>query len=76
VRAIRQYEFGGPDTLRYEDLPDPTPGADQVRIEVHASGVHLIDATLRAGRQEGPPLPSLPTTPGREVAGVVTSPGP
>jgi NADPH2:quinone reductase len=76
VRAIRQYEFGGPDTLRYEDVPEPTPGADQVRIEVHASGVHLIDATLRAGRQEGPPLPSLPTTPGREVAGVVTSPGP
>jgi len=76
VRAIRQYEFGGPDTLRYEDIPDPTPGAGQVRIEVHASGVHLIDATLRAGRQEGPPLPSLPTTPGREVAGVVTSPGP
>ena len=76
MRAIRQYEFGGPDTLRYEDIPDPTPGAGQVRIEVHASGVHLIDATLRAGRQEGPPLPSLPTTPGREVAGVVTSPGP
>jgi NADPH2:quinone reductase len=76
VKAIRQYEFGGPDTLRYEDVPDPSPGADQVRIEVHASGVHLIDATLRAGGREGPPLPTLPTTPGREVAGVVTSPGP
>jgi NADPH:quinone reductase len=76
MKAIRQYEFGGPDTLRYEDVPDPEPGPDQVRIEVHACGVHLVDATLRAGAQEGPPLPSLPTTPGREVAGVVTSPGP
>jgi NADPH:quinone reductase len=75
VKAIRQYEFGGPDTLRYEDVPDPEPGADQVRIEVHACGVHLIDATLRAGVQKGPPLPTLPTTPGREVAGVVASPG-
>ena len=75
MKAIRQYEFGGPDTLRYEDVPDPEPGADQVRIEVHACGVHLIDATLRAGVQKGPPLPTLPTTPGREVAGVVASPG-
>lgn len=76
MKAIRQYEFGAPDKLRYEDVPDPSPGVDQVRIDVHASGVHLIDATLRAGVQGGPPLPTLPTTPGREVAGVVTSPGP
>jgi NADPH2:quinone reductase len=76
VKAIRQYEFGGPETLRYEDVPDPAPGPDQVLIEVHASGVHLIDATLRAGVEGGPPLPTLPTTPGREVAGVVVSPGP
>jgi NADPH2:quinone reductase len=76
VKAIRQYEFGGPDTLRYEEVPDPSPGPDQVRIDVHACGVHLVDASLRAGVQGGPPLPTLPTTPGREVAGVVTSPGP
>jgi NADPH2:quinone reductase len=76
VKAIRQYEFGGPETLRYEDVPDPVPGPDQVRIEVHACGVHLVDASLRAGVQGGPPLPTLPTTPGREVAGVVTSAGP
>ena len=76
MKAIRQYEFGGPDTLRYEDVPDPEPGPYQARIEVHACGVHLIDASLRAGVQEGPPLPTLPTTPGREVAGVVASPGP
>ena len=76
MKAIRQYEFGGPDTLRYEDVPDPEPGPDQVRIEVHACGVHLVDATLRSGVREGPPRPTLPATPGREVAGVVTSPGP
>jgi len=76
VKAIRQYELGGPDTLRYEDVPDPEPGPDQVRIDVHACGVHLVDATLRAGGQGGPPPPTLPTTPGREVAGVVTTPGP
>jgi NADPH2:quinone reductase len=76
VKAIRQYAFGGPETLRYEDVPDPVPGPDQVLIEVHACGVHLVDASLRAGAEGGPPLPTLPTTPGREVAGVVASPGP
>jgi NADPH2:quinone reductase len=69
VRAIRQYEFGGPSTLRYEEVPDPVPGPDEVLIEVAACGVHLIDASLRAGVQPGPPLPVLPYTPGREVAG-------
>lgn len=76
MKAIRQYEFGGPDTLRYEDGPDPSPGPDEVLIRVAACGVHLIDASLRAGVQPGPPLPTLPCTPGREVAGVVDSPGP
>jgi NADPH2:quinone reductase len=75
VKAIRQREFGGPDTLRYEDVPDPAPGPDHVLIRVRAAGVHLIDATLREGSPVGPPLPTLPTTPGREVAGVVESPG-
>lgn len=69
MRAVRQYEFGGPSTLRYEEVPDPVPGPAEVLIHVEACGVHLIDASLRAGVQPGPPLPSLPCTPGREVAG-------
>lgn len=76
MKAIRQYEFGGPDTLRYEDGPDPVPGPDQVLVQVAACGVHLVDTTLRAGRPGGPPLPALPVTPGREVAGTVSALGP
>lgn len=71
MKAIRQYEFGDADVLRYEDVPDPVPGPDQVRIRVAVAGMHLVDATLRRGLREGPPLPALPATPGREVAGVV-----
>lgn len=71
--AIRQYSFGDPSVLQYEEVPSPVPGPDQVLIEVEACGVHLIDASLRAGDASGPPLPSLPTTPGREVAGVVSA---
>ena len=48
-----------------------------MRIAVAASGVHLIDTTIRSGASGGLlPLPELPTIPGREVAGVVDAVGP
>ncbi|MEW2376539.1 zinc-binding dehydrogenase [Micromonospora sp. NPDC047812] len=72
MRAIRLHEFGPPENLVLDDLPDLTPDPGQVRIAVSASGVHLLDTTLRRGEAGGPlPLPDLPTVPGREVAGVV-----
>ncbi|WP_116046807.1 zinc-binding dehydrogenase [Amycolatopsis palatopharyngis] len=72
MHAIRQYEFGPVETLRHEEMKDPRPEAGQVRIAVAAAGVHLLDTVIRSGRSGGPfPLPELPMTPGREVAGVV-----
>jgi NADPH:quinone reductase len=77
VKAIRQYEFGGPNVLVYEDVEDPQPAAGQVRIAVEASGVHLVDTTIRRGTSFGAlPPPALPMTPGREVAGTVDAIGP
>jgi NADPH2:quinone reductase len=77
VHAIRQYEFGPPENLRYEQLADPQPDAGQVRVAVEAAGVHLVDTLIRRGIAMGPlPLPELPMTPGREVAGVVDATGP
>ena len=52
--AISLHAFGAPENLQYEEVPDPAPGEDQVRIAVQASGVHLIDTTLRSGIQMGP----------------------
>lgn len=72
MHAIRQHALGPPETLAYEDVPDPVPAPDQVRIAVEAAGVHLIDTFIRRGEAGGPyPLPDLPMIPGREVAGVV-----
>ncbi|RIQ18879.1 zinc-binding dehydrogenase [Jiangella rhizosphaerae] len=77
MHAIRLHEFGPAENLRYEQVPDPVPAAGQVRVAVEASGVHLIDTTLRAGQGGGGslPLPALPSIPGREVAGTVDSVG-
>jgi NADPH2:quinone reductase len=77
VKAIRQYEFGPAETLRHEEVADPVPGEGQVLVRVAAAGVHLVDTAIRSGKSGGPfPLPQLPMTPGREVAGTVAAVGP
>ena len=75
MHAIRLHAFGPPDHLVLDELPDLEPGPGQVRIAVEASGVHLLDTTLRRGDAGPIPLPELPTIPGREVAGVVDALG-
>jgi len=76
VKAIRLHAFGPPENLVLDELPDLRPGSGQVRIGVEASGVHLLDTTLRRGDAGPVPLPELPTVPGREVAGMVDVVGP
>lgn len=76
MRAIRLHAFGPADNLVLEHLPDLAPGSGEVRIAVEASGVHLVDTTMRRGDPGPIPAPELPTIPGREVAGVVDDIGP
>src|SRR5688500_12468739 len=77
MHAIRLHEFGPAENLVLEELPDPEPPAGHVRIAVAASGVHVIDTSIRAGTTGGAfPLPDLPTIPGREVAGGIVAAGP
>ncbi|GAA4608419.1 enoyl reductase [Actinoplanes octamycinicus] len=64
-------EYGGPEVLRLAEIPDPEPGAAQVRIRVRAAGVQPIDcATRRGDLATYRPLP-FPIRLGNEVAGVV-----
>ena len=73
MKAIRIGEFGGPEVLKYEDCPDPTPEPGQALIDIQAIGVNFADVYARKGGM-GPP-PALPTTPGFEAAGVVSAVG-
>lgn len=72
VHAIRIHTTGGPEVLRYEELPQPHPAAGQVLVRVAASGVNYIDIYHRSGLY---PLP-LPATLGQEGAGTVEAVGP
>lgn len=77
MHAIRQHRLGGPDVLRFEEVPDLVPADDEVRLAVSASGVHVVDTYLRSGFSSPAHLaPALPMTPGREVAGRIDAVGP
>jgi len=73
MRAIVVREFGGPDVLRLEELPDPKPGASQVVVRVRAAGVNPVDAYVRTGTYAR--KPNLPYTPGSDGAGEVEAVG-
>ncbi|MFF6811168.1 zinc-binding dehydrogenase [Streptomyces sp. NPDC012403] len=76
MHAIRLHAFGPAENLTHEEVEDPRPGPGQVRIAVRAAGVHLLDTALREGlRGPGPAPATLPTVPGREIAGVVDALG-
>jgi len=73
MRAICVREFGGPDVLRLEQLPDPAPGRGEVLVRVRAAGVNPVDAYIRTGTHAY--KPSLPYIPGSDAAGEVESVG-
>jgi NADPH2:quinone reductase len=72
MKAIRVHTPGGPEALKYEDVPDPTPGAGQAVVKLGACGVNYIDVYFRTGQYKAP----LPLTVGHEGAGTVTAVGP
>jgi NADPH:quinone reductase len=73
MKAIRVKEYGGPEMLRLEEVPDLQPGPKQVVVRVHATGVNPVDTYIRAGVYAK--KPPLPYTPGTDGAGVVESVG-
>ncbi len=71
MKAIRIHEDGGPEVLRYEDAPDPEPGADEVLVELRAASLNHLDLWIRAGR---PSVPK-PRILGADGAGVLADSG-
>ena len=73
MKAIVVREFGSPDVMKLEDVPEPVPGPGQVTIRVRAAGVNPVDTYIRAGTYAR--KPNLPYTPGTDVGGVVQAVG-
>jgi NADPH:quinone reductase len=74
VKAIVVREFGEPDVLRLEDVPDPIAGQGQVLVRIRAVGVNPVETYIRRGAYAR--KPTLPYTPGGDAAGIVDAVGP
>ena len=76
MKAVRLYEYGGPEKLKYEDdAPEPTLSDNSVLVEAAATSVNPIDWKIRSGaRQKDFPL-KLPVILGKDVSGVVRAVG-
>ena len=70
--AMRVYEYGGPEKLRWEQVQVGAPGEGQVLVRNTAVGLNFVDTYQRTGLYQTP----LPFTPGSEGAGVVEAVGP
>jgi NADPH:quinone reductase len=73
MKAIRVTAHGGPKVLKLEEVPKPSPAADQVLVRVQAIGVNPVDTYIRAGAYS---ISNLPYVPGMDCAGTVEALGP
>ena len=72
MKAAFIEQYGGPDVLRYGDLPDPVPAPGEVVIDVHAASVNAADWKVRTGQYEPAKFPLIL---GRDFSGVVAAVG-
>ena len=71
MKAARIHQFGGPEVLVYEDVPDPMPRQDQILVQVKACALNHLDLWVRKGL----PGVKLPHILGSDVAGEVVAAG-
>lgn len=73
MKAIRFDKNGGPEVLRWEEMPNPEPGPGEVRIRHKAVALNFRDILVRRGQHA---VKSFPSGIGTESAGVIDAVGP
>jgi NADPH:quinone reductase-like Zn-dependent oxidoreductase len=76
MKAVVLHEYGGPDKLKYEDVPDPVAEEGQVLVRVAATSVNPIDYKMRSGEAKDRFPLELPAILGRDISGIVRDLGP
>src|ERR1039458_1747294 len=75
MKAAFIEQFGGPEVLKYGDLPDPVAAPGDVVIDVVAASVNAADWKFRAGEYAKNAQPKFPLIPGRDFSGVISAAG-
>ena len=71
MKAIVAHEYGGPEVLKYEDVPIPSPKENEMLVKVFAAGVNSFDGALLSGKYAKAFGTQLPWHPGYDIAGIV-----
>lgn len=71
MKAVRIHQFGGPEVLTYEDIPDPQPRKDQLLVRVKACALNHLDVWVRKGL----PGVKLPHILGSDISGEIVEVG-
>ena len=75
MKAVVLHEYGGPENLLYEDVPDPQFGDNEVLVQVRATSINPIDWKLRSGAAKARMPLDLPAILGRDLSGEVVDHG-
>lgn len=75
MKAVRLHGYGGPEALVYADAPQPSVGAQDVLVRVHAAGINPVDWKTRAGQGVAPRVPADGGIVGWDVSGTVVARG-
>ncbi len=75
MKAVVIHEYGGPEVLKYEDVPQPEPKQDQLRIRVIAAGINPVDGMIRSGMFDKEGHRAFPVILGGDISGVVEKVG-
>ena len=75
MKAIMVHQYGGPEVLKYEEVPRSEPKDNEVLVRMIAAGVNPVDALIRSGKYAKFFGTTLPLIPGYDIAGVVEKTG-
>src|SRR5713101_1171652 len=75
MKAIVMHNYGGPDVLKFEDVPRPEPKESEILVRVVATGVNPVDGMVRAGMFAKYAKTPFPMIPGYDIAGIVEKTG-
>ena len=75
MKAAFIEQFGGPEVLKYGDLPDPVAGPGEIVVDIVAASVNAADWKFRAGQYARHSQTKFPQIPGRDFSGTVSALG-
>src|SRR5438309_11362694 len=75
MKAVVAHEYGAPEALKFEEVPQPEPKEDEVLVRVIAGGVNPADPLTLGGKYAQEWGTHLPVIPGHDIAGIVEKSG-